>query len=102
MTETISTMRAEGKNSLQVFQKGILMSIKSLKLLYNDMKDKYNIQYILTHKLNQDSLENFFFQIRSRGPNEHPSALEAIKRMRMIILGKNPGILDAQVKYVVV
>jgi hypothetical protein len=29
--------------------------------------------------------------------NEHPSPLEAMKRMRMIILGKNPGILEAQV-----
>jgi hypothetical protein len=31
--------------------------------------------------------------------NEYPSPLEAMKRMRMIILGKNPGILEAQVSF---
>jgi hypothetical protein len=46
----------------------------------------------------QDSLENFFMQIRSRGgPDEHPTPLGAIYRIRMILLGKNPGILNSKV-----
>jgi hypothetical protein len=62
------------------------------------MKSKLDIKYICTHRLNQDSLENFFFQIRSRGgPDEHPSPLAAIYRIRMIMLGKNPGILGSKV-----
>lgn len=100
MIEIVSSMRAHGKNALQIFQKGMIMSIKSLKSLFEDMKSKFNAQYICTHKLNQDCLENFFFQLRSRGPNEHPSPLTAIKRIRMIILGKNPGVLEAQVNTV--
>jgi hypothetical protein len=96
--DMIYSMRAEGKNSLQIFQKGTIMPIESLKLLLRDMKTEFDdIQYLYTYKLNQDCLENFFFQLRCRGPNEHPSPLEAMKRMRMIILGKNPGILQAQV-----
>lgn len=95
--QTIQTMRAHGKNVLQTFQKGMIISIKSLKLLFSDMKEEFRIQYLCTHKLNQDCLENFFFQIRSRGPNEHPSPLMAMQRIRIIILGKNPGILEAHV-----
>ncbi|KAJ3655018.1 hypothetical protein Zmor_014164 [Zophobas morio] len=98
MYNTTKNMRALGKNTLQTFQKGILMSIKSLKQLFLELKSTYgSLKYICTHKLNQDCLENFFFQIRSRGPDEHPTPNAAIQRMRLIILGKNPGILDSQV-----
>jgi hypothetical protein len=97
--DLISTMRVNGKKSLLTFQKGMLMSIISLQKLYDDLKSKLDIKYICTHKLNQDSLENFFMQIRSRGgPDEHPAPLRAIyNRIRMILLGKNPGILNSKV-----
>lgn len=98
MYELIYDMRVVGKNTLMTFQKGMLMSIISLQKLFEDMKTTLDIKYICTHKLNQDSLENFFFQIRSRGgPDEHPTPLGAIYRMRMILLGKNPGILTSKV-----
>lgn len=97
MIGIITSMRASGKQALQIFQKGMIISTKALQMLFRDMKIAYDIQYICTHKLNQDGLENFFAQIRCRGPNEHPSPLEAIYRIRMIILGKNAGILEAKV-----
>ena len=97
--DLILHMKADGKNFLQIFQKGIIMSIESLKLLLCDMKTEFKeVNYICSYKLNQDCLENFFSQIRCRGPNEHPTPLEVMKRIRMIVLGKNPGILDAQVR----
>ncbi|EFA11760.1 Transposable element P transposase-like Protein [Tribolium castaneum] len=40
--------------------------------------------------------KGLIMSIRSRGPNEHPSPLTAIARIRMITLGKNPGVLGAQ------
>jgi hypothetical protein len=96
--DLISTMRVNGKKSLLTFQIGMLMSIISLQKLYEDLKSKLDIKYICTHKLNQDSLENFFMQIRSRwGPDEHPTPFGAIYRIRMILLGKNPGILNSKV-----
>ncbi|KAG5875378.1 hypothetical protein JTB14_023734 [Gonioctena quinquepunctata] len=56
---------------------------------------KFSASYILTHRLNQDSLENFFFQVRSGGGvYDHPSPLDALSRVRMIILGKKTGILE--------
>jgi hypothetical protein len=54
---------------------------------------QYTSTYVSTYKLNQECLENFFFQLRCRGPNEHPCPLEAMKMTRMIILGKNTCIL---------
>lgn len=85
----ISGMRANSKNNLQVFQSSMLASINALKLLRADMERDFNMSYILTHRLNQDCLENFFSQIRSRGGlYDHPTPLNAFYRIRMIILGK--------------
>ncbi|KAG5875325.1 hypothetical protein JTB14_018733 [Gonioctena quinquepunctata] len=72
------------------------MSIISLKMLFDDMNQKFSASYILTHRLNQDYLEKFFFQVRSGGGVfDHPSALDALSRVRMIVLGKNPGIIES-------
>ena len=46
---------------------------------------------MLTSKLNQDILENFFSLIRGVGGyNTHPGPVEAINRIRIILLGKDP------------
>lgn len=90
--ETINQMRCVGKSCLQIFQKGILMHINGTRHLLNVLKEN-GLSYLLTSKINQDALENLFSQIRSKGGlNDHPSPLNAIYRLRMIILGKNPGI----------
>lgn len=57
------SMRCNGKTTLQTFQKGIIMSCTSLKLLMEELRAKYSVKYILTHRLNQDVLENFFSQV---------------------------------------
>lgn len=98
MYSTIEGMKCFNKqkkilNSLQIFQKGILMSITSIKGLRNEMERKFGRNWILTHRTNQDCLENFFSQMRYRnGPNDHPSPVECIYNIKQIILGKNPGI----------
>lgn len=63
------------QNSLQIFQKGILMSVTSIKGLQAEMRDKFGIiLYLMTHRVNQDFLDNFFSQVRGRnGPNDHPT-----------------------------
>jgi len=46
---------------------------------------------LLTGKLTQDILENFFSLLRGIGGyNTHPGPVEAINRMRIILLGKDP------------
>jgi hypothetical protein len=87
--------RCNGKNTLQTFQKDILLSIK---LQYEDLKQKYNIDYILIHSLNQDSLVSFFSTIRSRGGlHDHPTPLNAMYRIRIVVFGKNPEVIQDKV-----
>ncbi|GBL59146.1 hypothetical protein AVEN_255902-1 [Araneus ventricosus] len=71
------------------FQKGFLMTIASLYGLYEDLKP-LNVKFILTSKLNQDCLENFFSQIRGIAHfYDHPLPSEVKHRIRLILLGKN-------------
>ncbi|XP_050497997.1 transposable element P transposase isoform X1 [Diabrotica virgifera virgifera] len=92
MSEMVATMRVKGRKSLLPFQKGILMSNKALQLLLEDIKKRYNINYILTRRLNQDPLENFFGVIRAKGGlNDHPTSLDFKYRMRSYLMGKNEG-----------
>lgn len=77
----------------QFRQKGHLV-YTSLQNLYEYLHEKYNLEYILTRRLNQDALENFFSQLRTRGGlNDHPTPLNALYRIRMMILGKTPGMV---------
>ena len=67
MDTLISNILAPGKKSLLPFQKGILLTNTSLRQLYKYMSEKYKFKYILTYRLNQDVLENFFSVIRAKG-----------------------------------
>ena len=47
------------------FQKGILVSNKAIRALFQDLKgDLENFEYLLTARCNQDVLENFFSRLR--------------------------------------
>lgn len=57
--------------------------------------NEHGLIYFLTSKINQDALENLFSQLRSRGgSNDHPTLSFALYRLRMIILGKYPGVVS--------
>ncbi|CAI6355295.1 unnamed protein product [Macrosiphum euphorbiae] len=91
MYNTIIFMRCIGKNSLQIFQKGFLMHINGTKQILQILKEN-GLNYLLTSKINKDALQNLFDQIYSGG--DHPSPLNALSRLRMIFLGKYPGIVS--------
>uniref|UniRef100_A0A182YS24 Transposable element P transposase-like GTP-binding insertion domain-containing protein n=1 Tax=Anopheles stephensi TaxID=30069 RepID=A0A182YS24_ANOST len=59
MFELMLNSTVLGKNNMQTFQKSILMQITSLKMLFNDMKEKHNVKFLSTYKLNQDVLKTF-------------------------------------------
>lgn len=64
-------------------------------MLRNELKNRFNIEYVLTYRLNQDVLENFFGVIRSKGGlHDHPDRQEFKYRLRSYILGYNEGILS--------
>jgi hypothetical protein len=71
------------------------MNINETKLLLQILMENY-LKFLLTIKINQDALESLFFQLRSRGGlNDHLSPLNALHRLRMIILRKNEGIVSS-------
>jgi hypothetical protein len=51
--------------------------------MYKYLQETYKLEYIVTYRLNQDVLENFFSYIRGMGgANEHPSPLDIKYRLR--------------------
>lgn len=69
------------------------MSISSIKELQRTMDKKFGFSYLLTHRTNQDCLENLFSQVRGRiGSSDHPTPVDCLYRIKSIILGKNPGL----------
>ncbi|KAF2887032.1 hypothetical protein ILUMI_19141 [Ignelater luminosus] len=66
MAAVVSGMRNINCHARLPFQNGILVSITSLKLLFRQLQNDFNIKYLLTYNLNQDVLEGFF-SIRSVG-----------------------------------
>ena len=80
-----------GKDSLKKkpFQTGIIVSIKATLDLYEELKTE-GFSFLLTSRLNQDSLENVFSQLRALGGNNtHPSSVQTINRIRTLCLSKN-------------
>ena len=73
MCQAVSKMRSLTHKNLLPFQKGILIGSRALIALFNEMKENFNIQYIRTSGLNQDSCENLFSRLRALGiSDDHP------------------------------
>ncbi len=69
-------------------QTGLLVSISSLRGLFEDLKVNYNVTYIKTRNLNQDVLESFFSEIRALGrTNDHPTQCDFRVRCKLLLLG---------------
>lgn len=86
--QVAGSMRRKNKSSLLPFQTGILISTAAIQGLYNDLKEKFNIKFILTSRLNQDPVENTFSQIRGMG-SSHPGPVDSANRLRLLLLGRN-------------
>ena len=77
------------KTAWQPWQYGIRCSIRATKAFYDQMVIRGPFRFLLTAKLNQDCLENLFSRIRALGgDNTHPTPLEALQRMRTLLLVK--------------
>lgn len=58
-------------------------------MLYSELIASHNSKKLLTNKLNQDCLENLFSQLRTKGGLcDHPSPLNVLHKLHMIVLGK--------------
>ena len=78
------------RRTLLPFQKGILISIKATKEIYLKLKQQLSISYLLTHRFNQDYMENKFSRIRGvGGDGTHPGPVQAMNRIRSLELISN-------------
>ena len=73
---------------------GMKMSIKSIRGLYTDLVKNGSFTFLLTKRVNQDCLENLFSRIRGMcGANNHPTCVEFIRRIRILLIGGYAGVL---------
>ncbi|CAI6375686.1 unnamed protein product [Macrosiphum euphorbiae] len=61
-------------------------NISSLKLLFKELNECYDVDFLLTRRLTQDCVENVFSVVRSKGGNNvNPDASKFNSSMRMLI-----------------
>ena len=78
----------------QYWVKGILANIYSTRALHHDLVTNGPFDYIITRRLNQDFLENFFSRLRAiGGDNCHPGPYTALRRIRTLLIGKQAEII---------
>ena len=84
------TGRMTGERKQMIaFQKGILCSIKSVQSLWEELRQE-GFSYLLTHKLNQDFVENLFSAIRGMGGSDtHPDPVTFCNRIRILKIQQN-------------
>lgn len=96
--EAAVSLKFSKKSSLLPFQKGFIVSIKSMRGVVADLAQLIGPNtYVLTGRINQDLLESFFSLVRGKGgANVNPSPSEAKSRVRsltllfLLRLGLNP------------
>lgn len=72
------------------------MTNNSRRSLFEELKSECSCDYILTYRLSQDVLENFFGTIRAKGGLlDQPDALEFKYRFCSYLLGRNEGSLSS-------
>lgn len=97
MSDMMETMRVQNSRpkGLYPFQKGIILSCKSLVRLLERLNAMYNLEFIITQRLNQDSLEHFFGCIRQMsGPHDHPNAVDFKHRLKKFLLGREVSLVS--------
>lgn len=94
MIHTISHLHVSSRRHLLMFQKGIIITSKSLLNLFDMVKVKYDFRFLCTRKLNQDVVEHLFAYIRQvNGPYDHPSPVSVKHRIKSYLLCKDSSLM---------
>jgi hypothetical protein len=63
-------------------------------MLFPVMQSKYGLDYVMTSRLNQDCLENFFSPVRALGRTyDYPVPAEFLHRLCILVLGQCPDLI---------
>jgi hypothetical protein len=94
MSDMITKIRQIGSKSMLPFQRGILMTCIVMKQFLPEMRSLYGLKFVMTSRLNQDCLENFFSRVRALGRTyDHPGPAEFLHRVRLLVLGQCPELV---------
>ena len=64
---------------------GLCLTINRVKLLWSMLRERGSIEFLMTRRLNQDPLENFFGSTRQQGGNsDNPSPLQFTRAFRKL------------------
>lgn len=90
MTNLVKTIKFKDLQSAMFFQNGIIISNEALEGLFQYLKETFGVNFLITRRLSQDVLENFFGFVRSMGALfTHPDALQFKYRLRLYLLSKH-------------
>lgn len=93
MLKTIHSLRKVGSKKVLPFQKGIINSIKSLKLLFKGFRFQYKV--FAYKSVKSRSFGRFFSIIRQIGGlYDHPTALQFKYRLRNYVMGRKDDIIS--------
>jgi hypothetical protein len=86
--QAVINFRVLGKKHLYVFQKGMLISIRSTRDIFHQLSGRsLRINYLLTSRLNQDMAENAFSLMRKIGLyHDTLNPVDAKRRLKLIML----------------
>jgi hypothetical protein len=94
MENLFQSSKVIGRKSKLPFQNGVLISIRSTRALFRHLVNtEPDFKYLLLSHVNQDVIENKFSRIRGiGGDNTHPGPVQAIQRIRILMLGRDPDL----------
>lgn len=76
----------QGKQSRLPCQEGWLLNISALKMMFSELKCE-DFRYLITTRLNQDSLESIFSSIRrTHGFNPRPNPVQFMSAVKKIVM----------------
>ena len=85
----LGNLKPLGKSSTLPCLQGWKLSINSLLGLWEDLHVNYNLQFLLTNRLNQDCLENYFSLVRGRGGHrDNPDAVQFMAEHRALAVDR--------------
>ena len=104
LVKEATQLRVGKARHLYPFQKGILVTVRSVRGLLADLQSKFGDDtYLLTRHLTQDRLEGFFGLVRGcGGSNPNPTPTEAKSRLRLLTIlmltqhGVSPLCMDSK------
>ena len=75
------------------WQKAIAISTTAFTMMYDYLKDNYNIPVLKASHTNQDPVERTFSVLKAMGNNRRMSAIDMEFRVRNLILGAGADII---------